>query len=298
MSTNPETIEATEPVVQRQNPKWVGLIMAWVLPGSAHFLSGQYCLGILLYLAGLLLGFFTVRMLCMGFIYVTFGLCVVTLLVFVAVLISSWRPTHRLGCFGWILFVGVFFCSNHAIRVSGILDGEDHVKQFAMNGMAMAPTLVAPSEFAPEIQYRDRIVVNMWIYRMSDPQRGDVVVFEISPDGSPQNWGMRIVGLPGETVDIESPYVLINGERLTEPPIFAKIADRQDGFSGYCTAQEVAGIEGVPLPLTLGADEYFLLGDNSPQSKDSRFDGPVRRQDIIGKVIRIFYPFDRMREVE
>ena len=110
----------------------------------------------------------------------------------------------------------------------------------------------------------------------------------------------RIVGLPGETVDIESPYVLINGERLTEPPIFAKISGKQDGYAGYFTLEDIYGADagGVPLPMTLGADEYFVLGDNSSHSKDSRFEGPVRRENITGKVIRIFYPFDRIREIE
>jgi signal peptidase I len=168
-----------------------------------------------------------------------------------------------------------------------------------MASSAMHPTLIAPSQYAPDVPHQDRIVVNKWIYRISDPQRGDIAIFKwTSPhDDSWAMFSKRIVGLPGETVDIESPYVLINGKRLTDPPIFARISGKQDGFTGYCTAQE-ANAEGIPLPLTLGADEYFVLGDNSPHSFDSRFWGPVLRQDITGKVIRIFYPFDRIREIE
>jgi hypothetical protein len=88
---------------------------------------------------------------------------------------------------------------------------------------------------------------------------------------------------------------------LTDPPIFAKIATKQGGFTGYCTVQELGaeGKEGVvSLPLTLGSDEYFVLGDNSQYSSDGRHRGPIRRQDITGKVVRIYYPFNRIREVE
>ena len=174
------------------------------------------------------------------------------------------------------------------------------VELYAMGSMSMSPTLIAPSKSASEVLQPDRVVVNKWIYRISDPKRGDIVIFKTNnpQDGTPVNFTKRVVGLPGETIDIESSYVLINGERLTAPPIFAKIVSQQDGFTGYCTFQEL-GVRnaGVPLPLTLGTDEYFVMGDN-PHSFDSRFLGPVLRQSITGKVIRIFYPFDRIREIE
>ena len=72
------------------------------------------------------------------------------------------------------------------------------------------------------------------------------------------------------------------------------MAAQQGDYTGYGTVGEM----GVALPIELGFDEYFVLGDNSRHSFDSRFNGPVLRQDILGKVIRIFYPFDRIREIE
>jgi len=318
MMTNdsPPTVSAPPgdtPVVKppRMNPKWVGPILAFFLPGSAHFLSGQYLLGVFLLFACILLqvlACFLITTSGIGF-YVGVGLYLIYILLLIAVLISSWRPTRQLGRLGWILFIVVLLSFNHAIKMSGVLSWRTYGEVFVIGSGAMAPTLVGPSEFDPKMQskqslervlakqYLERILVNRWIYRVSDPKRGDVAIFKMNIDGASQTWTMRIVGLPGETVDIEPPYVLINGQRLTKPPIFAKIASRQDGFPGYCTAQEIAG-EGVPLPLTLGADEYFVLGDNSPHSRDSRFIGPVLRQNITGKVIRIFYPLDRVREVE
>jgi len=299
------------PVVRRQNPKWVGLIMAIFLPGSAHFLAGQRWTGALLLFAVscfLFLPWFLSSVPGMGFFYVAIGLFAYWALFYVGVLISSWRPTRRFGCLGWLLFIGAALLLNnifhYAVLQPGVLFMKTYVVEFfALNGAAMKPTLIAPSEHALEVMQRDKIIANKWIYRISDPQRGDIAIFNVTNfrDGSQTNMIMRIVGLPGETVDIESPYVLINGERLTEPPIFAKIASRQDSFDGYYTVQDLEwGDESssVSLPLTLGPDEYFVLGDNSAWSNDSRFRGPVRRQDITGKTIRIYYPFDRVREIE
>jgi len=296
--------------VQRQNPKWVGPIIAFFIPGSAHFLAGQRRTGILLYFAVAffsLLPLFPLSVPGIGFFYGAIGLCILSTLFFIGVLISSWRPTRRLGCLGWLLFIGAVLILNNAFYYAIAYPSAMFMKTFVfelyvMNGMAMGPTLISPSESAPEVLRPDRVIVNQWIYHFSDPQRGDIVIFKmISPrNGSQENWIMRAVGLPGETVDIESPYVFINGERLTAPAIFAKIASRQDGFTGYDSIQELEWGDGksVSLPLTLGSDEYFVMGDNSPWSFDSRFVGPVRRQDITGKAIRIYYPFDRVRELE
>ncbi|MCL2742996.1 MAG: signal peptidase I [Planctomycetaceae bacterium] len=285
-----------------QNPKWVGLIMAWFLPGSAHFLAGQRQTGVIWLFTWFLLQislFILVSISGAVFFYAAVFCLAAFFLYLIALLASSWRSTRRLGCFGWLLFIGAALLFGCAAGAYVYVIKTYVVEAFRFNGMSMAPTLIAPSESVPGVKRPDRVFVNKWIYRMSEPQRGDIVIFKRTDqrDNTSTIMSKRVIGLPGETVDIESPYVLINGERLTDPPIFAKIANQQDGFTGYCTAQEMDA-EGVPLPLTLGPNEYFLMGDNSQRSFDSRFLGPVLRQNITGKVIRIYYPFDRIREIE
>ncbi|GHT34382.1 hypothetical protein FACS189427_01590 [Planctomycetales bacterium] len=90
----------------------------------------------------------------------------------------------------------------------------------------------------------------------------------------------------------------LSGKRLTEPPFFKTMSEKDDGYGGYVRLEEM-GFEnaGVPLPITLGQDEYFLLGDNSERSLDSRVKGAVHRKDIIGKVVRLYYPFSRLRDL-
>jgi signal peptidase I len=292
------------PKPKRQNAKWVGIIMALILPGSAHFLSGQRWTGVILYVVPVLLIFLSFILGSapgVGFFYAALFCSAICILLMIAILISSWRHTPALGCVGWVLLIGIaLFLNNVIVCPCAIFLKTYVVEGFTMNGMAMAPTLLGLSESAPEVLRSDRVLASKLIYRMSDPQRGDVATYKTTArDRSLEIHVFRIVGLPGETVDIESPYVLINGWRLTDPPIFAKIASKQNGFTGYCTAQELGtGDAGVPLPLTLGADEYFLLGDNTYHSFDSRLRGPVRRQDITGKIIRISYPLERMWEIE
>ena len=301
ITQNVPEVQAAPEKPQRQNAKWVGPIIAYILPGSAHFLAGQRRTGVKLLFIWLLLGYLVIVLLGIpgaGFFYAAVFFFAVFILFIIAMLISSWRRTQALGCGGVLLFIGAVVCLHYAIFLSVTLIIKPYfVELYVGEGTSMTPTLVGQSKFAPEGLQPDRRVVNKLIYRVSNPQRGDIVTYKTLRDGLPVILIKRIVALPGETVDIEPPYVRINGERLLNPPIFAKMASKQDGFTGYCTAQDM-GIEGVLLPLTLGADEYFLLGDNSPWSKDSRFFGPVHRRDITGKVVRIWYPIERIREIE
>jgi signal peptidase I len=133
------------------------------------------------------------------------------------------------------------------------------------------------------------------LYRDCDPQRGDIVYFDFGDGNVP--WMKRVVGLHNETVDICPPYVLINGEKVLDPPIFAKISSGEEGYSGYINAQESIKIEGITLPITLGPDEYFILGDNPYKSVDSRLLGPIPRNAILMQVTRIVFPPWRIQEL-
>jgi len=138
-------------------------------------------------------------------------------------------------------------------------------------------------------------------------QRGDVVAFRTK--GLDGTFGTlntlyvkRIVGLPGETIQIDPPYVMVNGKRMTEPPIMRKIAQREDGFIGFALPPELK-VGRVRLgttndSLSLGPDEYMVLGDNGPNSLDSRFFGPVKRSAIVGKAWLIHAPTDRKTVIE
>jgi len=104
--------------------------------------------------------------------------------------------------------------------------------------------------------------------------RNDVIAFvPENPEYNDNELIKRVIGLPGETVDIQNGAVLINGTPLEEPEISQDTVQKPEG-------------PGVPtFPLTLGPNEYFVLGDNRGDSLDSRNFGVVHRSDIAGRVI-------------
>lgn len=128
---------------------------------------------------------------------------------------------------------------------------------------------VRGSSMEPSLHNGQYLVVSKMSYRFREPQRGDIVVFT-SPNGAGEGYIKRIIGLPGERVEIRDGAVWINGYRLDEPYLNAAIP-----YTGS---------------WMLGPDEYFVLGDNRAHSSDSRVWGPLPRKNIIGKAWLCYWP--------
>jgi signal peptidase I len=137
-----------------------------------------------------------------------------------------------------------------------------------------------------EARFSDRVLANRFIYHFSDPERGDVVVFETPPEakakcGAGGTFVKRIIGLPGERLQIRirqgAAFVYVNGRRLEEPYIEH---DRRD--------------IGPEETFSVPAGHYFVMGDNRSQSCDSRVWGAVPRKNLIGKVFMTYWPPQRI----
>lgn len=130
-------------------------------------------------------------------------------------------------------------------------------------------TSVIGDSMEPALHNGQEILMNRILYRISMPRRGDVVVFLPNGNQNTHFYVKRVVGLPGETVQIREGNVYIDGVLLEENELFDKIAD--PGI-----AQNEVLLEG---------DEFFVLGDNRNSSEDSRSGniGAVKKDDIIGK---------------
>ena len=134
---------------------------------------------------------------------------------------------------------------------------------------------VSGSSMNPVLNSGDVVLINRIVYDLGMPSRYDIAVFE--KENSSLNM-KRIIGLPGETVQIKDNLVYINGKPL----------DADDAL-GQAT---IAGI--AEFPIDLGVDEYFLLGDNRESSEDSRFSGigTIKREQLTGKVWFKFQPIE------
>lgn len=130
-------------------------------------------------------------------------------------------------------------------------------------------TSVIGDSMEPALHNGQEILMNRILYRISKPKRGDVVVFLPNGNQNSHFYVKRVVGLPGETVQIKEGNVYIDGVLLEENELFDKIAD--------------PGI--AQNELLLSGDEFFVLGDNRNSSEDSRSGniGAVKKDDIIGK---------------
>jgi signal peptidase I len=112
-------------------------------------------------------------------------------------------------------------------------------------------------------------------YFFTDPSRGDVVVFH-PPSPSRDDYIKRVIGVPGDHIQVRNGRVLVNGELLGE---------------SYLPADAQTSCAGRWCDVTLGPDEYYVMGDNRPNSSDSRAWGPVREGTIVGRAWLLYYPF-------
>lgn len=128
----------------------------------------------------------------------------------------------------------------------------------------------------------DKILVNKFIYRFREPKRGDIVVFRF-PDNPKKDFIKRLIAIGPEEVGIKDGNIYIDGKIVEEPDIIRQIYYYNDGDYGK---------EGAATKVE--DDTFYVLGDNSSSSKDSRYWGFVPRKNLIGKAFLIYWPPRRM----
>jgi signal peptidase I len=146
-----------------------------------------------------------------------------------------------------------------------------------INGLTARVRVDGPS-MEPSYYNMDRIVVSRISYMIGDIQRGDVIVFPapMSPD---EDYIKRIIGLPGDRIRVMGGYVYVNDIAIEEP---------------YIKSPPLSPMAEVVVP----EDSVFVMGDNRNVSSDSRSWGPLPIDDIIGKAVFVYWPFESMRLIE
>ena len=134
------------------------------------------------------------------------------------------------------------------------------------------PVKVEGTSMMPGLADQERIFINKYAYRLGPIERGDVVVFRYPGDGS-KNYIKRIVGVPGDRIEIVRGAVMVNGEQLAEPYVPPEFRDQRS------TSE-----------ITVPDNSYFVLGDHRNLSSDSRDFGMVEQEAIFGKAVFVYWP--------
>jgi signal peptidase I len=145
------------------------------------------------------------------------------------------------------------------------------------------PFYVKGASMEPNFYDHEYLIIDEISYRFNEPKRGDIIVFRYPKD--PQEYFIkRLIGLPGETVQIKDGEVIVYNEQNVQGMVLDEtyLSPEQKTYSNSDDK------------IVVGADEYFVLGDNRNSSKDSRSFGPVNKSFITGRVLFRGFPFDRV----
>jgi len=148
----------------------------------------------------------------------------------------------------------------------------------------MTPHEVVGSSMHPTYKNGEFLMANKITYRVSEPKRGDVIIFKYSDTA---DFIKRIIGVPGDEVMIKDGKIYVNGELLNESAYLDPSVITNGGSYLH---------EGQTIKLN--EDEYFVCGDNRSNSSDSRDFGPIKKTAIKGKAWIVYYPFSEFRVVQ
>jgi len=136
-------------------------------------------------------------------------------------------------------------------------------------------TVVRGASMEPTLHDRERLIANKISYRFESPERGEIIIFR-PPLEIKRNYIKRIIGVPGDKVEIANGEIFLNDERLEES--YVKNGSHEN-----------------MSPTIVPGNSFFVLGDNRPNSSDSRYWGFVPRKNVVGRAWLVFWPLNRIR---
>ena len=170
-------------------------------------------------------------------------------------------PPGARAFFDWMVVIAVALLVAFVVRTFVIA-------HFVVEGESMYSTL----------DTNDRVFVNKLSYRLHDPNRGDVVVLHQVTGASERDLIKRVIGLPGELVEVRNCTVLIDGRVLNEPYLDPEVVTPTNCGGDYAADE--------PVP----DDHVFVMGDNRGGSQDSRVIGTISEDDLVGRAFVVFWP--------
>ena len=158
------------------------------------------------------------------------------------------------------------------------------ITAFIIRTFLFQPFVVEGSSMEPTMHNSQYLIVDKLTYNLTNPKRGEVIVFA-APDMSGADYIKRVIGLPGETVNIKDNKVYINGKELDQSFL-------PSDFKTYIGNDATTSLE-----TKLNADQYFVMGDNREHSHDSRAIGAISKDAIVGRAWLTLYPLNTIGTV-
>lgn len=277
---NRNTPEFEELRRQSKDP-WLAMFLSQLFFGIGHFYIGKWLFGIFAVI--LIIVSSGISRFLPAIIY-----AVISYLAYV------FSPVHRQRSKNWALIIAILIAISGLLAVGTAFFLKTYLAEARwIPSGAMEPTLHG----TPNQWEADKVIVNKLNYRFQNPQRGDIIVFApteaLQKEGYKDAFIKRIVGLPGEKVELKNGQVYINNQALPENKY---LSSNQRTVIDVCTS----GFEQPYLakPVTIPPTSYLALGDNRNSSYDGRCWGVVPRELIIGKVSKRFFPFNRIGIIE
>jgi signal peptidase I len=271
---------------------WVGVVLSFFITGTSQFLAGKRRVGIAWFVSLHVLTFFAFFCLASplfsgdGFAFAVF---IFAVLLWLIMLVQSYEPIPNLGLIGWLGFIVLWICLSIAVAMGMRV----FIQPFKIPTGSMWPTFRGDTNKADGTMIDgDRIVIEKFAYWFSKPQRGDIIVFKTAnlpsiPLPLQQGYYLkRIIGVPGDVLSIQNGHLYNNGKVLSQPPILAKL-DFPTPIAPPDYLQSPTNDYKVPDGC------YFVIGDNTTNSYDSRYFGAMPQKSIIGKVSKICWPLAR-----
>lgn len=146
----------------------------------------------------------------------------------------------------------------------------------------------------------DHLFVNRVKWNFTKPVRGEVMVFRTDDLPIPHltertHYIKRMCGVPHDTITIKAPHLIVNGMPLAEPEPIRRIEERAPGYNGYCLGEgpDALFINVSHDTVKLGSGQYLALGDNTRNSLDGRYWGPVPKENLVGPAMVVYWPLSR-----
>jgi signal peptidase I len=261
----------------RTRKPWLAGLLQFILPGLGTLYSGMP--------QRALAAFFVFRLASFGSIFILLALSgLLSLALFVLaglsltilVIVDGVRcarvadPNYTLRPYNrWFVYALVVVCV--------VVVDAAFVQRFTRSRIFDSAQTPTPS-MESTLLVGDHAVINKAAYLFSEPKRGDIIVFKPNPS-SEITYVKRIVALPGETISIRDRVVLIDGKQLDEPYVSQSLeSETAPGDS--------------PGSTLVPPGSYFVLGDNRPNSNDSRFFGTIPRESVQGRATTIYFSMD------